>query len=157
MARTSGALSKQRSDMRKFLETTIQSFPDQVEYYLSVANPTSVWRMHGSVYQYTRFETLRGMLGGAIIDTSAQGHPVSSLWATSSFHLNDSEEFVLGKRLLNDAIGTLPNDNLSRSMRLALKNCTGMEVYCACFSAVDDDLTTRKYVNSYPKSGPRSL
>ena len=86
--------------MRRSLDALRQSFPNLIPVYVQTARPTAAWPTNGSVYQYTRFDTLRSMLGGAVIDTSTPPQPLRSLWATSSFHMNDSQEFVRGKDLL---------------------------------------------------------
>lgn len=127
--------------MRRSLDALRQSFPNLIPVYVQTARPTAAWPTNGSVYQYTRFDTLRSMLGGAVIDTSTPPQPLRSLWATSSFHMNDSLEFVRGKDLLREAMAALPNDDITRWMQLALKDCNGLEVYCACFSLVPDDLS----------------
>ncbi|HLJ53766.1 MAG TPA: DUF2971 domain-containing protein [Chthonomonadaceae bacterium] len=55
--------------------------------------------------------------------------------------MNDSQEFVRGKEVLQFAISQLPDDGVRRRMGLALKDSNGLDVYCACFSSVDDDLS----------------
>jgi hypothetical protein len=88
-------------------------------------------------------DTLRGLLGGNVFDTPAhhRNMPLRSLWATSSVHLNDSEEFVRGRDVINSKLASLPSGKIGKQMKLALKDADALEVYCACFSAVDDDLS----------------
>jgi hypothetical protein len=81
------------------------------------------------------------MLGGEVIDSSSTASRLSSLWATSAFHLNDSREFTHGKEILSAALSALPRDALQKTMVGAIRRSDGLDVYCCCFTAVDDDLS----------------
>jgi hypothetical protein len=109
--------------------------------FVLAADSNFTWRMDKSVYQYTRFETLRGMLGGPIIDCLGGKRIISELWATSSIHMNDSKEFVRGREVIEGVSLSLPDDDISDMMQLAIKEADALEVYCTCFSDVGDDLS----------------
>ena len=76
----------------------------------------------GAVFQYTRFHTLRGMLGGEYFDTPQQTRCLGSIWVTSSQHLNDTEEFKRGKRCSD--LQSIPylQAPFHTQMRLALRD-----------------------------------
>ncbi|HET6382863.1 MAG TPA: DUF2971 domain-containing protein [Armatimonadota bacterium] len=141
MARTRGAISPSRAAIRRVLDTFRQNIPELVRGFVTAADSTFDWRLDGSVYQYTRFETLRSMLGGPIVDPTSVRPVISELWATSSIHLNDAREFRRGQEVVEHQLARLPNDDIRRRMRLAIKDADALEVYCSCFSAVDDDLS----------------
>lgn len=127
--------------MRAYLDTLRQSLPSLLEGYALSADPDFQWLTTGTVYQYSRMDTLRGLLGGAVFDTPQKSRPLETLWATSSVHMNDSEEFVRGRDVIGAEIAALPAGRIRTQMRLALKDSDALEVYCASFSAVDDDLS----------------
>lgn len=141
MARTSGAISQERLRIRKSLDTVRRSFPGVLARCTLGADPPVEWKTQGSVFQYSRFDTLRGMLGGNIVSIPPSGSLLDTIWATSSAYLNDSQEFRRGQAVIRSAIASLPNDEIARRMRLAVKDAKPLEVYCACFSDVDDDLS----------------
>lgn len=93
------------------------------------------------MYQYTRFGTLRSMLGGPIVNSPPAPGIMSELWATSSLYLNDAKEFFRGREVIERELLALPDDPIRSRMRLAINDADALEVYCACFSAVDDDLS----------------
>ena len=141
MARTQGAISAARQAARNELDTLRQTAPGLIQSFYLQADPGHVWPTGGRVYQYTRYETLRSMMGGSVIDTSRPPDPFPALWATSALHLNDAEEFKRGRDLMNAALASLPQDGVTRRMRQALDDADGLEVYCACFTARPDDLS----------------
>jgi len=127
--------------MRAHLDALRQSLPSLMEGFVQTRDPAFPWLTSGTVYQYSRIETLSGMLGGTVFDTPTKRRPLESIWATSSVHLNDSQEFLIGKELLKTALAGLPAGPIRTQMRLALRDADALEVYCACFSAVEDDLS----------------
>jgi Protein of unknown function (DUF2971) len=141
VARTQGAISPQRKAIRGVLDTLRQNLPDLMQGFVLAADPKFDWRVSGSVYQYTRFETLRSMLGGQIVNTPAAPGILSELWATSSLYMNDAKEFFRGREVIERELANLPGDGTTSRMKLALKDADALEVYCACFSGVDDDLS----------------
>jgi hypothetical protein len=141
VARAKGSIGHQRRQMRAYLDTARQSLPSLMKTFAVNADPTFQWPTTGTVFQYSRMDTLRGLLGGAIFDTPQKTRPLEALWATSSLHMNDSEEFVRGRDVVRSEIDTLPPGKIKTQMKLALKDSDALEVYCACFSAVDDDLS----------------
>lgn len=127
--------------VRSVLETMRQSLPWLLKIYARSSDDTFNWRARGTVYQYTRFSTLRGVLGGDLLDTSRPGPVLRDIWATSSKFLNDSEEFDRGRSVLKSAILDLREGRIRDAMLSALEDSHPLEVYVACFSAVDDDLS----------------
>src|SRR5579862_5292895 len=143
MARIRTATGTPRSAISKVLDTLQDNLPDLMQGFVLAADPSFDWRTTGSVYQYTRFEVLRGMLGGSIFSTPVPGQPtgqiISELWATSSLFMNDAKEFERGREVLEQEIVLLPDDEIRSSMRSSLGDADALEVYCTCFSAVGDD------------------
>ena len=141
MARTAGALSSTRRKIRLQLDTLRQSLPSLMRRFAIEADSELKWPDVGRVYQYTQFETLRAMLGGNAFDTEPQPLSFQNLWATSSLYMNDSKEFGRGREVIETALASLPKDEISRRMKLALGLADAFEVYCSCFSAEPDDLS----------------
>jgi len=126
--------------VRDFLDTVRQSIPSLLLSFSATARPQLAIR-RGTVYQYTRFSTLRALLGGDVIDTPRTHLVTEAIWATSSVYLNDREEFRRGQAVLGVAIDNLPKGKVRTEMLQALRDADPLEVYVACFSAVDDDLS----------------
>lgn len=76
-----------------------------------------------------------------MFEGSPPARKISEVWATSSMYMNDAKEFVRGREVIEQAINRLPNDDTRRRMKLAVRDADALEVYCACFSAIDDDLS----------------
>jgi hypothetical protein len=123
------------------LDALRQDLPGHLQASVLAAEPHFDWRLSGSVYQYTRFDVLLAMLGGPIIDPTASKSIISELWATSSIFMNDAQEFVRGKDVIDNELRTFPDDEITRRMRLSIRDADALGVYCTCFSAVDDDLS----------------
>ena len=141
MARSRGAIGAPRASIRKLLDGFRQNLADLMQGFVLATDPQFDWRTSGSVFQYTSFERLRGMLGGPLIDPFSTRPIMSELWATSSIHMNDAKEFVRGREVIDHELAHLPNDDIRKRMRLAIGDADALEVYCTCFSAVDDDLS----------------
>jgi len=127
--------------MRGTLDALRQSLPQLIRVAAEKVQSQFVWRVDGSVYQYTHFKTLREMLGGPIIKPPDVAKPMSELWATSSVHLNDTNEFDRGREVVEAVLSELPDDKITSRMRLAVRDADALEVYCTSFSGVDDDLS----------------
>ncbi len=127
--------------MRERIDVLRQALPQLIRTAVLRAAPDLPWRLDGCVYQYTRFEALLAMVGGPIVRPSAAKQPMSELWATSSVHLNDSQEFTRGREVIAKALPILPKDEVTRRMTRAVHDADALEVYCTCFSGVDDDLS----------------
>lgn len=81
------------------------------------------------------------MLGGQVFEAFPSAGLMSELWATSSMYMNDANEFRRGRDVISQELDKLPNDDTRRMMKSAVKDADPLEVYCACFSAIDDDLS----------------
>lgn len=141
MAKTVGAIEINRKAIRAALDTLRQNLPDLIRTAVLKADGEFRWISNGSVYQYTRFETLRGLLGGSVFQASPSPTSMSELWATSSMYLNDAKEFLRGREVITQELANLPDDEARRLMKLSVKDADPLEVYCACFSARGDDLS----------------
>ncbi len=94
------------------------------------------------VHQYTNCRSAE-----AILHARA---PFSELWATAYTHLNDIEEFRIGKDLFNSALNHLEEDRASSAsftgekflplLKSALEKSSDAPLFCASFSAKEDDL-----------------
>lgn len=97
MARTRGAIGLPRGAMRRVFDPFRQNLSDLMRDFVLAADPNFDWRTDGSVYQYTRFEVLRGMLGGPIVDPAANRRIISELWA--NFHAEYEFRFVYSEAI----------------------------------------------------------